>query len=570
MEYFEGGSYRINIEGADSTLVLNSFTRSYVGNLVDAYGNVVFDYITGAINSPISGNLIATDGEIIIDVDNKTLLVNSIVGNLYSEIGKLSYNIETDTFIGDFNGNLVDDGGDVVLDVDRNLFLGNLSGDIYNSTGDKAYDSVTDTFSGTLVGSLVNAAGDVVLDVDRNLFLGNLSGDVYNNVGAKVYDSVTDTFSGTLYGNVVDDNNNAIVDIYNKSFYGNLIGDLYNSDLTKVYDSATDTFSGTFVGSLFDTDGNIIIDAVNKSIVGGLTGDLYNSTGDKAYDSITDTFSGLFNGDIIGSVIGNISNTDFLYYFNTTSGEIAAKSVEADEIQGRVSGTFTGQLMDSNGQIVFDTDSQILSNISLNGMLLSSNNVIAWDANTNVFTGSFNGNIIGDLLVENIISGENKSAYLAINTEKDMNDDYGGINLNVLKTSTTPGGIFLTRGRGTITAPEAVQPGDPLNCILFGGISEVNGNSKTTTPAAFIMTSAASDGTVNNTRINAEIKIGVIDDNGDAINALTINKDGNSNLTIKDLTVIGETGNTPSNTSTPTKWLEITVNGETVFMPLYA
>jgi len=57
--------------------------------------------------------------------------------------------------------------------------------------------------------------------------------------------------------------------------------------------------------------------------------------------------------------------------------------------------------------------------------------------------------------------------------------------------------------------------------------------------------------------------------NGELVNVLSVNSDGHLKTKIKDFEVVGQTSNTPLNASQPDSWLEITVNGETVFMPLY-
>jgi hypothetical protein len=45
---------------------------------------------------------------------------------------------------------------------------------------------------------------------------------------------------------------------------------------------------------------------------------------------------------------------------------------------------------------------------------------------------------------------------------------------------------------------------------------------------------------------------------------------GHTTTIIKDLSVVGNTGNSPLNTNTSNEWLEIIVNGNKKFIPLYS
>ena len=51
---------------------------------------------------------------------------------------------------------------------------------------------------------------------------------------------------------------------------------------------------------------------------------------------------------------------------------------------------------------------------------------------------------------------------------------------------------------------------------------------------------------------------------------MILDSEGKLATTLNEFKVSGETGVTPSNTSTPDSWLQATVNGETKFIPLYS
>jgi len=58
--------------------------------------------------------------------------------------------------------------------------------------------------------------------------------------------------------------------------------------------------------------------------------------------------------------------------------------------------------------------------------------------------------------------------------------------------------------------------------------------------------------------------------NGELVNVLSVNSDGHLKTKIKDLSIVGQTSNTPSNSSTPSSWLEVLLNGVTQYIPLYS
>ena len=77
-------------------------------------------------------------------------------------------------------------------------------------------------------------------------------------------------------------------------------------------------------------------------------------------------------------------------------------------------------------------------------------------------------------------------------------------------------------------------------------------------------------GVVQNGILPGKLTAWVMDSNDDRHAGWVIDQNGDFTATIKDLTVKGETGKSPLNTSSPSKWLEMIVNGETVYMPVYS
>jgi hypothetical protein len=479
MELYDGASYRINIEGMDSTLIVDSFRGIIKANIVDA------------------------DDYIIVDYENKT-------------------------FYGNFVGNVVDDLGNDVLNISEKAFYGNVIGNIVNESGHIIVDNLDQIFYGNVLGNIVDDIGNLVVDKNEKLFHGNVVGNVVNELGNIIVDKNQRIF----FGNIVDENGTMVLDSENKIFIGN------------------------FSGNIVDHTGNIVYNSINNSlwlddlevsnfIRGNVKGDVYNANGNLAYDSLS-----------------NSAELNELTVKKINAGDIEV----TDSVVGEFVGTFAGNVYSQLGEIILDTDIQ-----TIKANLLSERMGIAYDYMTNTFYGNFVGNMLNQTSSFGILNvGDKENATngsVSIFSNSILEDDYGPLSIYVSKNSTSPGVINLIKTRGTTKNTQPVQPGDSIGGLLFG--AQIGDRVSDLSPIALLEAIIPNDAVFNNNTLPGQLNLRLMNRQGEIHNALTISPEGYLTTKIKDLTVVGETGNSPLNSNTPTKWLEMSVNGETVFMPLY-
>ena len=479
MELYDGASYRINIEGTDSTLVVDSYRGVIKANLIDSNDRVVVDCNAGI-------------------------------------------------FRGDLTGSVIDNVGNIVVDPEEKLFFGNV------------------------VGNVVDHLGNVVVDNLQQIFYGTVIGDIVNDIGAIVVDSNEKLFFGNVVGNVVDHLGNVVVDTSDRIFYGNIVSRSGNT----ILDTENETFVGNFLGNIVDPTGVIIYDYINNSlwldnlevsnfIQGNVKGNVYNENGNLMYDSFT-----------------NSAELNELTVKKINAGDI----VVTDSVVGEFVGTFAGNVYSHLGEIILDTDIQ-----TIKANLLSECMGIAYDYITNTFYGNFVGNMLNQTLSCSILNvGDKENATngsVSIFSNNSLEDDYGPLSIYVSKNSTSPGVINLIKTRGTIKNTQPVQPGDSIVGLLFG--TQSGKTLESMLPVGFIEVVVPENSTVQEGKVEGQFNLQLSNSNGEIRTVLSVESDGCLHTKIKDLTVVGETGNAPLNANTPTKWLEISVNGETVFMPLY-
>jgi hypothetical protein len=228
-------------------------------------------------------------------------------------------------------------------------------------------------------------------------------------------------------------------------------------------------------------------------------------------------------------------------------------SSDSNEFLGTVTGQLEGNIFNSSGQIVynFETKEFNLDTVKIVDSLLRldyENNLLSIGKSPS--SVPYNGGSV------------------VIYSNQDILDDYGPLSVYTSKNSVEPGAITLVKTRGTIDEPLPVQPGDKLNGILFAAQS--GATQDTITPVGLIEVAVAENSVVAPNQIEGQFNLLLSKGNGNINNVLSVNADGHTKTIIKDLSVVGETNNSPTNSSTPSKWLEINVNGETVFLPLYS
>lgn len=472
MELYDGASYRINIEGLDSTLIVDSYRGIIKANLVDNDDFVLVDYDSRTFYGELVGNITDNLGNIILDSEQK-LFKGDLVGNIFAEDGTIVYDLinnhlEIDTL--NVNHTLTVDQLKVNFSIDGDLF-GNLTGDILNkTTGQVVYDSVQNSLF----------ISDLIVE---NVINGSLAGDIISKTtGQIVYDSIQNSLS--------------IDEIYvNNAINGNLVGNIFSKNGMTVYNIESNSIS---VDSIF-----------TNSI-----------------------------------------------------------SVE-NEISGTFTGSFVGNVYNDLGEEILNVNDRSLVVNFMKGDLVSEHEGLAYDSITNTFFGKFYGPLVSDVIkIENLVVGENTSGGILIYSNKDYEDDYVGLSVYNYKSSDNYAAITLTRGRGDVNNTLPVLPGDKLNAILFSAQTGAHSSEKHS--VAMLGANIAKDGKVTADGAPGEFSLILNNYNNEHIEGFVVDANGHMKTVLKDLSVVGNTSNSPTNSTTHAKWLELKVNNETMFIPLYS
>ena len=214
-DFIPGDSYRIDIVGADSTLIIDSWLSQIKANVVNRDGVIQVDTTFGKLYGPLIGNIENDEGDILFNSASRTVHMDLV-------------------------GNVKDSNNNVVVDVNRSLVKGNLEGNIVNSVGDMIYDSGTNTlvvdravgeFYGKLYGE-VDLVGTIVGTFDGNLtgnttgqhkgnvqgnVVGNLTGDIVTAGGDLILEGSNGILHGDLKGSILRPDNNEPVLTWNES-----------------------------------------------------------------------------------------------------------------------------------------------------------------------------------------------------------------------------------------------------------------------------------------------------------------------------------------------------------------
>jgi len=348
------------------------------------------------------------------------------------------------------------------------------------------------------------------------------------------------------------------------------------------------------LGGDLDLNANNIVGTGNINIDGTITATGNINLGDSTEDSLN--LTGLINSNVTPS-------TNELY-------NIGSDTLRWNNIYG------TNVFGDVNGNLV-SNDSTILVN-SLTKDIIS-RDIIA----TGTITGLLEGDVQGSLIAEDstVIFNSTTKDFIIGKVVSDLPNDAdleSPINFGEEGGATTSLRVFSGKGDGlhingflnTLgTAPvirvfsaregaggekETLQIGDQTTALIaeaYDGtsyqgvgavgtfISGINGNSgELEGGAGFIIPKPETNGTefqeftaLADGSFNSPVSVNSPEVKTDAL----YTQDGNTQITdssgnIVNLAFTGETGNTPVDTGTVDTWLEVSVNGTTKYIPLYA
>lgn len=153
----EGSNYRINIIGDDSTIIVNSDTRTVTA------ANGFTGNLTGDVTGNLFGGVISTDGS--------TFLINPFDDSVRAAGGVFG------DVTGDVTGNIF---GNLFGNVSGNV-TGNVAGDVTGNVSGNVFGSVTGIVYGDLRGSVFGDDSVVIIDGTEGSFSGKLGSDLDTN-----------------------------------------------------------------------------------------------------------------------------------------------------------------------------------------------------------------------------------------------------------------------------------------------------------------------------------------------------------------------------------------------------
>jgi hypothetical protein len=569
-----------SVSAADGTLAYNHETNTFTGNFV---GN-------------LEGNIISKD-IVVYNSSNNTMSAN-LYGNLFNVDGGMAYDHERNIFQGTFVGNFVDQDGNLLfsssdttqnfgdniilytdgstaIDLITKTLTGNLWGNVVTQEGNVLLNEETQSFHGSLHGHVFNNGGSIIIDADTNTVIGNLWGNVVTQEGYVLLDEETQSFHGSLHGHVFSKDGSIIIDTDTNTVIGNLVGNIYSADGYLLFDNENFQLNTNVNGNVISADGTVIVDTITGTIlgtvVGSISGDILNSEGIEIFSSDNGTFNIPITADVFGSVTGNIYDNDGNFILDSEEKSLSVNTITCNSITTTVIGPLVGDILDIDGFTVFDLDSKEFSG-NLIGDIVGINGQVRYSAETGTFTGTFIGDFAGSLTT-NKLQVVHPNAEVVIANDRTMDDDGTFSVLTYSDSTDVPGGIILGRGRGTVNDPKSTQVGDKLSSIVFTGVIEdgCEPDNPKMAPVAYLETEV-DQGNLENNKLPGKISCYVFNTNptdDDIKLGWSVNSEGEFRATLADVTIVGETSNNPVTTSSPSKWLELTVNGETCYMPLY-
>ena len=183
MDFFEGYNYRINIVGADSSIIVDSNTGLIRGCIADSDENIIVDTVTKTFRGTLIGNITDSDYNVVFDVDQNEINIS----NLNSKTIK---------------GNILNSKDEIFYDSFHNT--------ISNIDHIETDSLETNTFfSESIKGNIVNNRHEIVYDCFHNT-ISNIDNITAENIDAGYIKS--EFLNGNFYGNVLNKNNNVIFD----------------------------------------------------------------------------------------------------------------------------------------------------------------------------------------------------------------------------------------------------------------------------------------------------------------------------------------------------------------------
>jgi len=477
-----------------------------------------------------------------------------------------------------FKGNLLNASGQSIYDYVDDKFISSFRGSLFASDDTLLVDGAAKKFKGTVVGSVVDSEDNIIVDISTGTITGDFVGDVYDSSGMMLLNHASRTLSGMVAGNVVATDGLVIVDAETKSLYGSFVGNVLDDDGDTILDASNRRLVSTVQGDIVDSANNIIVDVstglFSGTVNGSVTGTLINSgTGEVVFDIDTNSFAAdITANNFVGNLVGTVTDTNGVQIIDE-DGNIEAGTISATTITGNLVGDVTGNVkgnyINNDGTTLIDVANSYIkgSIVDFEGNIVVNQQTKRADLAT-VVTGTLDANLI-----------ETEGVRISHNVMIDQPVDGHALLINSLpltgRLHKFDQAIVIKKQMGTAESPLPVSAGDDLSSIGFGGRTAIEPFDSTTIEdydfdiAGSIGFRIPDDAELSSDVMPGEFVVKMCDYDGEVVDGLVINANGETTTKLKDLTVVGETGNTPTSSATPSEWLEITVNGNTRYMPIY-
>lgn len=297
-----GETYKINIAGEDSTILVDAATNTHQGTFngtLQGTGTGITSLSATTIKNAIGGddlsvNIIAADTTVLLDYVNQTF---------------------QGTFDGTHTGTFTGDGSGLT-----NVGMGDLTGtelrvDIISTDSTKIVDYQNSSFQGTFNGTF-NGNGSGLTNLPDAQIVSAVNGneikvDLAAQDSTVIFDSLTKTFSnssfdgihtGTFTGTHVGDGSLLTnIDVEGQIQNTDLKVNLLAGDSSVAFDWVTSTFTGQFNGT-FIGDGSQLTNLPDPVLTGSNQSlNIISADGSTILvNSQTDSFTGSFYGSFVG------------------------------------------------------------------------------------------------------------------------------------------------------------------------------------------------------------------------------------------------------------------------------
>jgi hypothetical protein len=217
----EGGDYRIDIIGGDSSTIVDSQNGTLQGRVLAPNGSVVLNNGTDGTDAVFTGD---------------------VVGDVAGSV------------TGDVQGNILDNVGDELISHTDRTFKGDILAPNNVKIVDNGTNGTDATFKGTLTGALI---GDVVGDVT-----GNVQGNVFGGDSSILVNAE----DGLAYARVAAANGTVVLDPGSDGTDARFEG-VVNGVLNGQVNGPV---RGDLTGSVFADDSSVIVDGVNRLVKGDI------------------------------------------------------------------------------------------------------------------------------------------------------------------------------------------------------------------------------------------------------------------------------------------------------------